>query len=60
MGEKSELYRLYARIPENQGEYLIEKKWKTGQSISTIIAELIEEDMKKHPEIIEDIDELNQ
>ena len=52
-------YRFNMRFTAEQGRYLTEKKWKTRKSITAIIQELVNEDMAKHPEILETIDELN-
>ena len=52
-------YRYNARFTMKEWAYLTEKKWRTRQSITAILQNLIDEDMEKHPEIVETIDELN-
>ena len=54
-----EEFRFSARFTPTQWEYLQEKKWTTRQSITAILQDFVEADMKKHPEILEGIDELN-
>lgn len=53
-------YRFNARFTREQGLYLEEKKWQTRKSITELLQELVIADMKKHPEIIKGIDELNR
>lgn len=57
-GTKEE-FRFSARFTPNQWKYLQEKKWTSRKSITAILQEYVEADMKKHPEIIKTIDELN-
>lgn len=52
-------YRYNARFTMREWAYITEKKWRTRKTVTAILQELIEEDMKKHPEIIKTIDELN-
>lgn len=52
--------RFTARFDELEWAYLSEKHWQERRSITDIIRELVQEDMKKHPEILAGIDELNE
>lgn len=54
-----EEFRFSARFTPDQWKYLQEKKWTSRKSITAILQEYVEADMKKHPEIIKTIDELN-
>lgn len=47
------------RIPEEQKTYLNEMAWRTRSNVSAYLTKLIAEDMAKHPEWKENIDELN-
>lgn len=58
--DTKEEYRFNARFTPLQWQYLTEKKWTTRQSITQILQDYVEADMKKHPEIVESIDELNR
>lgn len=57
--DEKEEYRFSARFTPTQWKYLTEKKWTTRKSITQILQDYVEEDIKKHPEIIKGIDELN-
>lgn len=52
-------YRFSARFTPDQWKYLQELKWTSRKSITAILQNYVNEDMKKHPEIIKTIDELN-
>ena len=52
-------YRFNARFTPDEWHYLEELKWQTRRSITAILQDYVEADMKKHPEIIKTIDELN-
>jgi hypothetical protein len=52
--------RFSARFNDREWEYLTEKHWQTRTTITDIIRELVQADMKKHPEILASIDELNK
>lgn len=52
-------YRFSARFTPQEWHYLEELKWQTRRSITAILQDYVEEDMKKHPEIMKTIDELN-
>lgn len=52
-------YRFTARMPGICGVYLNEKAYKDRSTITAEIQKLVEADMKKHPEIIAGLDELN-
>ena len=52
-------YRFSARFTPAQWSFIQEMKWQTRRSITAILQDYVEEDMKKHPEIIKKIDELN-
>ena len=60
-----EVFRFSARFTPAQWRFLQEKKWTESAkchksvSITSILQEYVEEDMKKHPEIIKTIDQLN-
>lgn len=57
--EQKEEYRFSAYFTGAQGRYLQEKKWRERKSITAILQELVAEDMNKHPEILDGMDELN-
>lgn len=48
-----------ARFSKEEWAYLTEYHWQKRISITDIIRGLVQADMKKHPEILEGIDELN-
>ena len=50
--------RLTARFNEEEWAYLTEKHWQWRMTYTDIIRDLVREDMKKHPEIMEKADEL--
>ena len=58
-------YRFNARFTPEQWHFLEEKKWQESAknhkqtSITAILQQYVEADMKKHPEILKSIDELN-
>lgn len=52
-------YRFNARFTPDEWHYLEELKWQTRRSITAILQDYVEADMKKHPEIVKTIDELN-
>jgi len=54
-----EEFRFSARFTPDQWKYLQELKWTTRKSITAILQDYVLEDMKKHPEILKNIDELN-
>ena len=51
--------RFTARFTSQEWKYLQEKHWQTRTSVTDIIRDLVKADMKKHPEIVKEIDELN-
>lgn len=51
--------RFTARFSKEEWAYLTEYHWQKRVSITDIIRGLVQEDMKKHPEIMESVDELN-
>lgn len=52
-------FRFSARFTPTQWKFLQEKKWTTRKSITAILQDYVEEDIKKNPEILGQIDELN-
>lgn len=58
-------FRFSARFTPTQWKFLQEKKWQLStqqhqmKSITAILQDYVEEDMKKHPEIMKTFDELN-
>lgn len=52
--------RFTVRFTQDEWEYLQEKHWQTRTSLTDIIRDLVKADMKKHPEFIVTIDELNK
>jgi len=52
-------YRFSARFTPQQWHFLEEMKWQTRRSITAILQDYVEEDMKKNPDILKTIDELN-
>lgn len=56
--QKSE-YRYNAKFTPLEWKFLQEKKWTTRRNIAQILEDYVQEDMKKHPEIVASIDELN-
>lgn len=63
--DAKEEYRFNARFTPEQWHFLEEKKWQESAknhkqtSITAILQNYVEADMKKHPEILKTIDELN-
>lgn len=51
--------RFTARFNKEEWAYLTEYHWQKRVTITDIIRRLVQEDMKKHPEIMETVDELN-
>lgn len=51
--------RFTARFNKEEWQYLTEYHWQKRVTITDIIRRLVQEDMKKHPEIMETVDELN-
>lgn len=52
-------YRFSARFTPEQWKFLEEQKWHSRRSITKILQDYVEADMKKHPEYLTTIDELN-
>lgn len=52
-------YRFTSRFNKEEWQYLTEYHWQKRVTITDIIRRLVQEDMKKHPEIMETVDELN-
>lgn len=52
--------RFTARFSDEEWNYIQEKHWQTRTSITDMLREYVREDMKKHPEFIKGIDELNK
>lgn len=52
-------YRFTARMPGEYGRFLNELAYQRRSTITAEIQRLVEEEMKKHPEILENLDELN-
>lgn len=57
--DTKEEYRFSARFTPTQWKFITEKKWQTRKSITQILQDYVNEDIKKHPELLEGIDELN-
>ena len=53
-------YRFSARFTPEQWAYLRELKWQTRRTLTAILQDYVDADMKKHPEIIAKIDDLNK
>lgn len=51
--------RFTARFNKEEWAYLTEYHWQKRVTITDILRRLVQEDMKKHPEILDGIDELN-
>ena len=51
--------RYTARFNDTEWAYLQEKHWQTRTSMTDIIRDLVKADMKKNPDIVAQIDELN-
>ena len=51
--------RFTARFNDTEWKYLQEKHWTDRISVTDIIRQYVQEDMKKNPEILKKIDELN-
>lgn len=58
--DTKEEYRFSARFTPDQWAFITEKKWRTRSSITKILQDYVVEDMKKHPEIMDGVDELNR
>ena len=58
--EKEKEYRFTSRFNKEEWQYLTEYHWQKRVTITAIIRRLVQEDMKKHPEIMETVDELNE
>lgn len=54
--EAPEEYRFTARMPGDYGRYLVEKAYQNRTSVTKTLQSLIEEDMKKHPEILKGLE----
>lgn len=52
-------YRFNAKFTPEEWEFLQEKKWLSRCTITQLLQDYVREDMKKHPEIVASIDELN-
>lgn len=59
VSDTKEEYRFSARFTPTQWKFITEKKWQTRKSITQILQDYVNEDIKKHPELLEGIDELN-
>ena len=57
--DTKEEYRFSARFTPAQWKYIQELKWTSRKSVTAILQDYVEADMKKHPEIVAKIDELN-
>ena len=51
--------RFTARFTDREWDFITEKHWQKRMSITDILREYVQEDMKKNPEIVASIDELN-
>ena len=51
--------RYTARFNDAEWAYLQEKHWQTRTTMTDIIRDLVKADMKKNPQYIADVDELN-
>lgn len=56
---KEEEYRFSARFTPTQWAFLQELKWQSRRTITSILQDYVEADMKKKPDILKKIDELN-
>lgn len=59
VSDTKEEFRFSARFTPAQWAFLQETKWRTRRSITAILQDYVEADMKKNPEIMNSIDELN-
>lgn len=58
---KKDVYRFNLKLPIEQKDYLQEMTWRTRtKSITAYITRLIAEDMERHPEWRDSLDELNE
>ena len=57
--EERDEYRFSARFTPEQWKFLQELKWRSRKSITAILQDYVENDMKNNPEIMDGIDELN-
>lgn len=58
--DRKEYYRFNLKLPMEQKDYLQEMTWRTRtKSVTAYIVELIAEDMRRHPEWHDTVDELN-
>ena len=51
--------RFTARFTDREWAFITEKHWQLRMTVTDILREYVQEDMKKHPEIVASIDELN-
>lgn len=58
--KKHGYYRFNLKLPIEQKEYLQEMAWRSRESITAYLTELVAADMKRHPEWRETVDELNK
>lgn len=52
-------YRLNLKFPDHYRDYLQEMAWRNRTNVTAYLSELIEEDMRKHPDWQDGVDELN-
>ena len=52
--------RFTARFNDEEWAFIQEKHWTQRINITDILREYVREDMKKHPELVKGIDELNK
>lgn len=53
-------YRFNARMDGLLGKYLNQKAWLNHASVTATLEQIVREDMERHPEILESLDELNK
>ena len=57
--QKDDFYRFSAKFPGICKDYLQEMAWRKRTTITDYVAQLVLDDMEKHPEWTETIDVLN-
>lgn len=58
--EAPQEYRFTARMPGEYGRFLNELAYQRRSTITAELQRLVKEEMDKHPEILESLDELNK
>lgn len=57
--KKQEYYRFNLKLPIEQKDYLQEMAWRSRESITAYLSDLVAADMEKHPGWRDGMDELN-